>query len=86
MRGFALAYPLSRGGMSKEAKRKQPEKQYGYICGGVVKQSLFEEEPMGYMMAFILPDQHYDSYVKLKQAGKNKEAEAIVDKHAWSAI
>ena len=56
------------------------------ICGGVVKQSVFEKEPMGYMMAWIMPDEHFEEYKKLKEAKKDKEAEKVFEKYAWSAI
>lgn len=64
----------------------QTEEFTGAMCGGVVKQSEFFKDPMRYMMAYILPDKQFAKYVKLKNAGKDKEAKQIFDKHARSAI
>jgi len=58
----------------------------GAICGGVIPLSKFTKDPYAYMMAFVMPDEHYDKYIELKKAGKAKEATAIFDKYARSNI
>lgn len=58
----------------------------GAICGGVINQSLFDSDPWAYMMAWILPDKQFEKYKKLKEANKDKEAEKVFEKYAWSAI
>lgn len=58
----------------------------GSICGGVVSESQFNEDPMAYMMSMILPDKWYKKYVKLIKEGKDKEASKLFKKHAWSPI
>ncbi len=74
------------GKILEEGESAYMNGENGAICGGVVKQSLFDKEPMGYMMAWIMPDKWFEKYKKLKEAKKDKEAEAIFNKHAWSAI
>lgn len=64
---------------------KQPETN-GAVCGGVVKQSEFEKDPWGYMMAYIMPDDKFEQYKSLKEAGDRKAASKFFDEHARSAI
>lgn len=66
-------------------KTKQSELE-GAMCGGVVNQTLFESDPMAYMMAYILPDDKFSAYMLAKKTGNDKLAKQIFDNHAWSAI
>jgi len=56
------------------------------ICGGIVKESEFLKEPIGYMMALVLPDEYFDKYIRLLKEGKRKDANKIIKEHAWSPI
>ena len=62
------------------------EETNGSICGGVIAQSLFDSDPMAYMMAWTLPDEHFKKYKKYKENGQDKEATRIFEKYAYSAI
>lgn len=61
-------------------------KNNGAICGGVVKESEFMKDPMEYMMSYIMPDDKFDEYVKLKDINDDKKAGELFNQHAWSAI
>ena len=61
------------------------------ICGGIIKESEWNkavEEGTAdrYLMCFILPDDKYEEYFRLLEEGKDREAEEIFYKHAWSVI
>ena len=61
----------------------------GSICGGIITESEFQKrlkdnEVEGVIMAFILPDDKYKTYWKLKDNGKDREATKIFDKFARS--
>lgn len=56
------------------------------MCGGVISQSLFDSDPMAYMMAYTLPDEHFKKYKEYKENGQEKEASRIFDKYSYSAI
>jgi len=58
----------------------------GPMCGGVVSKSLFDSDPWFYMMAYYMEDDKFVEYKTLKKAGKDKEATAIFEKYAKSAI
>ena len=56
------------------------------MCGGVISQTLFDSEPMAYLMAYVLPDDKFKEYAELKRSGKDKEATKIFNKFARSNI
>ena len=56
------------------------------VCGGIVSQSLFDSNPMAYMMAYYMEDKYFNQYAELKKSGKDKEAKKVFDKYARSAI
>jgi len=63
----------------------------GAICGGIIKKSEWDRAVkegrfMGLMMCYILPDDKYDIYFKLKREGKDKEASEVFRKYAWGVI
>jgi len=58
----------------------------GAICGGVISKSTFDSDPWAYMMGWVMEDVQFEKYKKLKEAGKDKEAEKIFDKYAFSVI
>lgn len=58
----------------------------GSMCGGVVSKSVFYSDVDAYMMAFYMEDAKFAEYKALKEAGKDKEATAIFNKHAKSFI
>ena len=55
----------------------------GSMCGGVIKQSTFDKEPMGYMMCYMIPDEHWEEYINEKD---KKKQHLLFKKWAWSAI
>jgi len=66
-------------------------KSSGAICGGIIKESEWDKAVKegrfyGLMMCYVLPDDKYDTYFKLKQEGRNKEATKVFREHAWSVI
>jgi len=70
---------------------KKMNKSSGAICGGIIKESewnkaIKENKLNELMMCFVMPDDKYDLYWKLKQEGKNKEATKVFREHAWSVI
>lgn len=58
-------------------------KTSGAICGGVVSQSVFNRDPWGHMMAYIMEDKQYAKYVAEKD---DKKREQMFEKFARSAI
>ena len=56
------------------------------MCGGVISKSLFDSNPMAYMMAYYMEDEKFEEYVALKKAGKDKEATKLFEKYGRSAI
>lgn len=61
------------------------------ICGGIIKESEFwkrmEKDMLEeVMMAFVMPDKHFEKYQKLKKQGKYEKAEKVFKKYAWSII
>ena len=58
----------------------------GAICGGVVNKSLFDSDPLAYMMAWYMEDDKFAEYRVLKKTGKDKEATKMFNKYARSAI
>lgn len=58
----------------------------GAICGGVISESKFNEDPMAYMMALVLPDEWHEKYMKLIEEDKIKEAREIIERYARSMI
>jgi len=58
----------------------------GAICGGVVSMSLFDSNPMAYMMSYYMPDDKFEVYRKLINSKKDKEATKLFNKYARSAI
>lgn len=58
----------------------------GAICGGVISDSLFNTDPMAYMMCYTMPDDKFYEYKKLRESGKEKEATKLFEKYAYSAI
>ena len=55
----------------------------GSMCGGVINQSTFDAEPMGYMMAFVMPDDKFEIYRKEKD---DKKRHTMFEKYARSMI
>jgi len=71
--------------------KKKVTKSGGAICGGIIKESVWDKAVKegnfyGLMMCFIMPDDKYELYWKLKEEGKDKEATKIFKKYAWSVI
>ncbi len=62
----------------------------GSICGGVISLSQHKKNMRkniwADMMAFIMPDKQYTRFIKLKQQGKEKEAQKVFDRYAISQI
>lgn len=65
------------------------------ICGGVISQSYYDDyvkkngDPYGIMMAYIMPDDKFEVYVKLRESkGKadQKSADEWFDKYARSQV
>ena len=61
------------------------------ICGGVISKSELFKGMKKYgawfgMMSFVMPDKQYSCFVKLKKAGKEKEAQKLFSKYAISQI
>jgi len=52
------------------------------ICGGVINLSKFNEDPMRYMMCYVLPDKEFKMYLK----ANDEERIKIFNKFAHSAI
>lgn len=64
-------------------------KESGFICGGVVSQSIFDSDPWAYMMCYYMVDDRFKEYQELKaikQPWAEKEANRFFKKHAISAI
>ena len=55
----------------------------GGLCGGVVSKSMFDSDPMAYMMAFYMEDKKFEEYKKEKNQEKRKK---IFNEFAKSAI
>ena len=55
----------------------------GSVCGGVISKSMFDSDPMAYMMAYYMEDDKFDVY---KGMTDKKEASKWFDKYARSAI
>ena len=53
------------------------------MCGGVVSQSMFDSNPMAYMMAYYMEDKKFAQYKKIKD---KKEQHLFFEKYARSAI
>lgn len=66
----------------------------GSMCGGVMSRSAWNKatnngaDPWGYMMAFIMDDENFALYQRLKSGGKadQKAASELFDKVAISQI
>lgn len=63
----------------------------GAICGGVISQSQHEENVEEYgvwadTMSWVIPDEHYETYIALKKKGWDKHAHVIFEKFAVSQI
>ena len=61
------------------------------ICGGVipfsqVTKNIKKGDIWADMMAYIMPDKHYNRYIELLKADKKKEATKIFEKYAVSQI
>ena len=59
------------------------EEKGGAMCGGVVSKSLFDSDPMAYMMCYYLEDKYFEKYKAEKDAKKRHK---IFEKYAHSAI
>ena len=53
------------------------------ICGGVIKQSLFDSNPEAYMMSPYMKDKKFDRWVKMKPG---KEKDKYFEDNHYSAI
>lgn len=62
------------------------DKIEGAMCGGVISESLFQSDPMAYMMAWVMPDDKFEAYKKLHDEGKREEANKLMHEHARSII
>jgi len=66
----------------------------GSMCGGVISQSYYSNyikengDPYGIMTAYVMDDENFALYKRLKQGGKadQKAARELFDKKAWSQI
>lgn len=63
----------------------------GSICGGIIRQSEFDRRLKegtveGVMMAFVMPDNEFDAYIKLREVGETKKAQDLFNRFAWSII
>ena len=61
----------------------------GAICGGVISKSLFDSEPMAYLMSYVMDDDKFEIYKKLnssKGTSDQKEAKRWFKKYAVSMI
>ena len=60
----------------------------GSMCGGVISKTLFDSNPMAYMMAYYMDDEDFDLYKRLKSGGSadQKAATDLFNKKAHSAI
>ena len=61
------------------------------MCGGVISQTMDRKLTRKHgvyatMMCYILPDDKYKEYVKLKKSKNDKEASKIFNKYAHSII
>ena len=76
--------PKNWGKMKGESTKKKEVVVSGdSMCGGVIKQSTFDKEPMGHMMCFMIPDEHWEEYINEKD---KKKQHLLFKKWAWSAI
>jgi hypothetical protein len=69
----------------------QQEGMSGFLCGDVVSQSQHDKnvEEFGIWadtMSWVMPDEHYQTYIELKEKGWHKHAEVIFKKFAVSQI
>ncbi len=55
----------------------------GNMCGGVISQSTFDSDPMGYLMAYVMPDDKFELY---KNETDEKKAHELFKKYAKSMI
>jgi hypothetical protein len=55
----------------------------GAMCGGVVSKSLFNSNPMAFMMAYYMDDKHFEKY---KVEKDKKKRHNLFEKYARSAI
>lgn len=58
----------------------------GVMCGGVINETLFQSDPMQYMMSYVMPDDKFEQYVKAKNDGNDKHAKELFNKYARSII
>lgn len=58
----------------------------GGMCGGIISKSMFDSDPMAYMMAFYMEDDKFEVYKVLKKSADQKSAKDYFDKYAKSAI
>jgi len=79
--------------LKEKIKKINKDKQIysGAICGGIISESMWDKavkegNAMGLLMCVIMPDDKYELYWKLKEEGKDKEAEQILKKYAWSVL
>ena len=42
------------------------------MCGGVVSQSEFDSDPWAYMMCYVMPDNRFEKYKKIKDPEAKK--------------
>ena len=68
------------------------KKSMMFICGGVIRESEFKRRlkskdgVYGIMLCWVLPDDKYDEWERLRKEGRRKEARQIFDKYAKSII
>ena len=64
------------------------EKFAGFICGGIIAKSLFDSDPMAYMMSFYMEDDRFKEYQAIcaDKTLPEKERHNFFKKYARSAI
>lgn len=58
----------------------------GAICGGVIRQSLFDSNPWAYMMSYVMADDKFELYKQAQIRGDKKLAKKLFHEHAKSMI
>jgi hypothetical protein len=58
----------------------------GAMCGGVINETLFQSDPMAYMMAYVMPDDKFKEYQHAKESGDDKSAKELFNEYSRSVI
>lgn len=73
----------------KDVINEKQVKFAGFVCGGVIAESLFNSDPWAYLMCYYLPDARFTEYKTLRenpQKWAQREADRFFKKYAKSAI